>query len=114
MPSLHAFCGTGDSKAGQQKSVSRQNERGSKGEERTVGALGRGVEEEDGLVDDTADGATGTDKAAHNSSGATGHKGDDSVGGTAAGLHPEIHPFSLCGCTSAAQSGSLFKQSLCR
>lgn len=33
----------------------------SKGRERTVGALGRGVEEKDGLVDDTSHGASSAD-----------------------------------------------------
>ncbi len=58
-----------------------------KGRTLTVGALHRGVEEEDGLVDDTTNGAPCADETAHNASGAAGDKGHNSIRGSAATLH---------------------------
>lgn len=56
---------------------------------RTVGALGGGVEEEEGLVNDTSAGASSGDKATHNAGGAARHEGHHAVCGSAAGLHPD-------------------------
>lgn len=65
-------------------------------EGRTVCAVDRGVEEEESLVDDATDRATGADEATHNAGGAARHEGHHSVGCSAAALcRAHLPPISI-------------------
>ena len=71
---------------GRDPSALGRGSRSSMYEALTICALGGGVEEEQGLVDDTTACASSADETAHNTSGATRHEGHDSVGSSAASL----------------------------
>ena len=68
---------------------------GTGGRERTVGAVGGRVQEEEGLVYDAAARAARADEAAHNARRAAGYEGHHPVRGAAAALQQPEEALSL-------------------